>query len=106
MGSSSGIWVFGYGSLVWNPGFEFERSQIGYIRGYDRRFWQGNDKHRGTPEKVRCRLVFFFFYFVILNAGERRSVGAKHLLQTITRGVLADDLRFCEQMCLRRRRDG
>ncbi|XP_037524882.2 putative glutathione-specific gamma-glutamylcyclotransferase 2 [Rhipicephalus sanguineus] len=51
MGSSSGIWVFGYGSLVWNPGFEFVRSQIGYIRGYDRRFWQGNDKHRGTPEK-------------------------------------------------------
>lgn len=52
MGSSSGIWVFGYGSLVWNPGFEFVRSQIGYIRGYDRRFWQGNDKHRGTPEKI------------------------------------------------------
>ncbi|XP_050047740.1 putative glutathione-specific gamma-glutamylcyclotransferase 2 isoform X2 [Dermacentor andersoni] len=51
MGSSSGIWVFGYGSLVWNPGFDFVRSQIGYIRGYDRRFWQGNDKHRGTPEK-------------------------------------------------------
>lgn len=52
MGSSSGIWVFGYGSLVWNPGFDFVRSQIGYIRGYDRRFWQGNDKHRGTPEKI------------------------------------------------------
>ncbi|KAK8777318.1 hypothetical protein V5799_029337 [Amblyomma americanum] len=52
MGSSSGIWVFGYGSLVWNPGFDFVRSQIGYIRGYDRRFWQGNDKHRGTPDKV------------------------------------------------------
>ncbi|KAH7933974.1 hypothetical protein HPB49_019978 [Dermacentor silvarum] len=52
MGSSSGIWVFGYGSLVWNPGFDFVRSQIGYIRGYDRRFWQGNDKHRGTPEKT------------------------------------------------------
>ncbi|XP_077530580.1 glutathione-specific gamma-glutamylcyclotransferase 1 isoform X2 [Haemaphysalis longicornis] len=51
MASSSGIWVFGYGSLVWNPGFDFVRSQVGYIRGYDRRFWQGNDKHRGTPDK-------------------------------------------------------
>ncbi|CAN7995166.1 unnamed protein product [Ixodes hexagonus] len=49
---SSGIWVFGYGSLVWNPGFDFVRSQIGYIRGFERRFWQGNDKHRGTPEKI------------------------------------------------------
>ncbi|KAH9380386.1 hypothetical protein HPB48_017619 [Haemaphysalis longicornis] len=52
MASSSGIWVFGYGSLVWNPGFDFVRSQVGYIRGYDRRFWQGNDKHRGTPDKT------------------------------------------------------
>lgn len=47
----SGIWVFGYGSLVWNPGFDFLQSQIGFIRGYERRFWQGNDKHRGTPDK-------------------------------------------------------
>lgn len=52
MASPAGIWVFGYGSLVWNPGFDFVRSQVGYIRGYDRRFWQGNDKHRGTPDKV------------------------------------------------------
>uniref|UniRef100_A0A131Y2T0 glutathione-specific gamma-glutamylcyclotransferase n=1 Tax=Ixodes ricinus TaxID=34613 RepID=A0A131Y2T0_IXORI len=49
---ASGIWVFGYGSLVWNPGFDFVRSQIGHIRGFERRFWQGNDKHRGTPEKI------------------------------------------------------
>lgn len=48
-GGEKGLWVFGYGSLVWNPGFRFKRSQIGYITGYDRRFWQGNDTHRGTP---------------------------------------------------------
>lgn len=52
MSSTSGIWVFGYGSLVWNPGFDFVRSQIGHIRGYDRRFWQGNDKHRGTKDRM------------------------------------------------------
>lgn len=48
---NGGVWVFGYGSLVWNPGFEYRKSLIGYIQGYERRFWQGNTTHRGTPEQ-------------------------------------------------------
>ena len=43
------IWIFGYGSLVWNPGFSFEQSQAGYIRGWARRFYQGSTDHRGIP---------------------------------------------------------
>ena len=43
------IWIFGYGSLVWNPGFSFEQSQVGYIRGWARRFYQGSTDHRGIP---------------------------------------------------------
>lgn len=53
------VWVFGYGSLCWNPGFEFSKCVTGYIRGYVRRFWQGNDTHRGTKEKVRVQIVIF-----------------------------------------------
>lgn len=45
------VWVFGYGSLCWYPGFEYSRCVTGYIRGYVRRFWQGNTTHRGTQEK-------------------------------------------------------
>lgn len=45
-------WIFGYGSLCWNPGFEYENCLAGYIRGYVRRFWQGNTTHRGTIDKV------------------------------------------------------
>lgn len=45
------VWVFGYGSLCWYPGFNYSKCVTGYIRGYVRRFWQGNTTHRGTPEQ-------------------------------------------------------
>jgi len=48
---SNSLWVFGYGSLCWRPGFEYGDSVIGHIRGFSRKFWQGNSTHRGTPEK-------------------------------------------------------
>ena len=43
------VWIFGYGSLIWNPGFTFEQRQVGYIRGWARRFYQGSPDHRGIP---------------------------------------------------------
>ncbi|GJQ65737.1 hypothetical protein Trydic_g11922 [Trypoxylus dichotomus] len=45
------LWVFGYGSLCWRPGFEFDKAVVGHIKGFSRKFWQGNDVHRGTEEK-------------------------------------------------------
>eukprot|EP00850_Spirogloea_muscicola_P021227 SM000241S08516 [mRNA] locus=s241:141194:143826:+ [translate_table: standard] len=44
------LWIFGYGSLVWRAGFEYDRRVVGYIRGYRRVFYQGSTDHRGTPE--------------------------------------------------------
>ncbi|MEQ1520830.1 MAG: gamma-glutamylcyclotransferase, partial [Aestuariivirga sp.] len=29
-------WIFGYGSLMWRPGFEFESQAHGRVRGFHR----------------------------------------------------------------------
>lgn len=46
----SSLWIFGYGSLVWKPDFKYRRSKVGYIQGYKRRFWHGDNFHRGNDE--------------------------------------------------------
>jgi cation transport protein ChaC len=45
------LWVFGYGSLMWNPGFEFVRSAPAMLRGYHRSFCVYSTRYRGTPEQ-------------------------------------------------------
>ena len=44
------MWVFGYGSLLWNPGFEYEQSALATLSGYHRSFCMQSIHHRGTPE--------------------------------------------------------
>lgn len=42
------LWVFGYGSLIWNPGFEVQERAIGTLPGYARSFCMRSIHHRGT----------------------------------------------------------
>ena len=42
------FWVFGYGSLMWHPGFDFEERQIAVARGYHRSLCIRSWVHRGT----------------------------------------------------------
>jgi cation transport protein ChaC len=44
------MWVFGYGSLLWNPGFEYVQCQLATLSGYHRSFCMRSIHHRGTPE--------------------------------------------------------
>lgn len=45
------MWVFGYGSLLWNPGFEVAEQAIGTLPGYARSFCMRSIHHRGTEEE-------------------------------------------------------
>lgn len=47
---ASELWIFGYGSLIFRPGFAFAERVVGRVVGYERRFWQASVDHRGTPE--------------------------------------------------------
>ena len=45
------LWVFGYGSLMWRPGFEFVSRHKALVRGYRRRLCIASHVYRGTPER-------------------------------------------------------
>ena len=45
------FWVFGYGSLVWRPGFAFEERCIATLHGFHRALCVFSHVHRGTPEE-------------------------------------------------------
>ena len=44
------IWLFAYGSLIWNPALEIGATQPGRIYGYRRRFCLRTMIGRGTPD--------------------------------------------------------
>ena len=49
-------WVFGYGSLIWKPGFEFMRAEPVRVHGVHRSLCIRSIRYRGTEE--RPGLVF------------------------------------------------
>lgn len=44
------LWVFGYGSLLWDPGFDPAETRRAVLRDYHRSFCMLSIHHRGTEE--------------------------------------------------------
>ncbi len=49
--SGAPFWVFGYGSLMWDPGFAYEERSDAVLHGWHRRFCIVSHRYRGTPER-------------------------------------------------------
>ena len=45
------LWVFGYGSLMWNPGFATPETRGARLHGWHRAFCIYSEHYRGTPRK-------------------------------------------------------
>ena len=45
------VWIFAYGSLIWNPACDFVEMRTGLVRGWHRAFCLGwNNRYRGSDE--------------------------------------------------------
>jgi len=44
------VWVFGFGSLIWNPAFHFAERRTALVRGYHRQFCLWSKAGRGSPQ--------------------------------------------------------
>ncbi len=47
----SDLWVFGYGSLIWRPEFDFEEKREAMLHGHHRSLCLWSRVNRGTPER-------------------------------------------------------
>ena len=75
----SDLWVFGYGSLIWKPGFKHRAAYPARLFGYHRSLCVYSHVHRGTPERPglvmgldrggSCQGVVFH-----VEAGQREAV--------------------------------
>ena len=56
--ASGDVWIFAYGSLIWNPGFAHVEERLGTVSGWRRSFCQGWVRiYRGTPERPGIMLA-------------------------------------------------
>ena len=81
-GGQEDLWIFGYGSLIWRPDFEFAERRPARVHGWHRALKMWSRINRGTPE--RPGLVFG-----LLSGGCCRGVvfrvGREHGADILTR---------------------
>jgi cation transport protein ChaC len=55
--SQRDLWIYGYGSLMWDPGFHFAEVRLADLRGYQRRFSYKTYVARGTRQQPALMLA-------------------------------------------------
>jgi len=45
------LWVFAFGSLMWNPCFDYDQREVAVLDGWERKFSIWTTLARGTPER-------------------------------------------------------
>ncbi len=49
-GGQSDVWIFGYGSLIWRPDFDFAERRAAKVHGWHRALKMWSRLNRGTPD--------------------------------------------------------
>src|SRR5215467_11244276 len=102
--SKGDLWVFGYGSLMWRPGFEYIEKFPARLIGEHRALCVYSFDHRGTPEKPglvlgldrggACRGIAFRVAAPLRDttiAYLRSREQTTHVYREVTRSVWLDD---------------
>ncbi|RYF07622.1 MAG: gamma-glutamylcyclotransferase [Comamonadaceae bacterium] len=50
-GDTGDLWVFGYGSLIWRPDFDYTEQRAAKVHGWHRALKMWSHINRGTPEQ-------------------------------------------------------
>jgi cation transport protein ChaC len=74
------VWLFAYGSLVWNPVFDYDDRCVVCVHGYHRSFCLWSRVNRGTPEQPGLVLG--------LDRGGRCTGVAYRIPRTLAEGEL------------------
>ena len=80
------LWIFAYGSLMWNPGFKYRLGYRGLVKGYHRGFCLKSPAYRGTPGRPDLVLG--------LNSGGSRLGMPFHLLKNDIHRHIAEALAY------------
>ena len=80
------MWVFGYGSLLWNPGFPVAHRELATLDGYARSFCMRSIHHRGTEAEPGLVLALDEVHGascrgLALAVAEGREVATLHYLR-------------------------
>ena len=83
------LWIFAYGSLMWNPGFKYRFGYRGLVKRSHRGFCLKSPAYRKSPDRPGLVLG--------LNTGDSRLGVTFHLLKNYIHRPIAETFAFPPQ---------